>query len=192
MTVQRGGINWVNAKNAGGGPLWKKVSSAKDSWDGEYLLVCEQGDAAYVMCTDSRFVDADTPSFQVELTPDGIPVTEALNAGLLTVRAHKADNSGTGPSKDQGGKYTMFLPDGRGIGRYARTAFGFNNNSSAGRFVETITYDSGAGCISISCVTKAGGDAFVRFDTSTNTFGMGLASETTAAKYVNVQLYELK
>ena len=190
VTVQRGGISWVNAKNAGGGPLWKKVSSAKDSWTGEYLLVCEQGDAAYVMCTDSRFVDADTPSFQVELTPDGIPVTESLNAGLLTVRAHKADNSGTGPATDQAGKYTMFIQDGRGIGRFARGSFGFNNNASAGRFVETFTYDASSGCIRISCATKNQG-AYLKFNTSSHVFGMGLSSEITGSEFVDVQLYEL-
>ena len=193
VSVQRGGITWTDAFITGGdGPYYQKVSAAKSSWVGEYLLVCAREETAWVMYTDSHFADLNTPAFQVELTPQGIPASEALNAGLLRIRTHKADDSGTGPSKDQGGKYTMFLPDGRGIGRFARTTFGFNNNASAGRFVETFSYDAAAGCIRISCATKNQGESYLRFNTSSHVFGMGISSEISGSEYVDVQLYEYK
>ena len=96
------------------------------------------------------------------------------------------------PASAQEGKYSMFLQDGRGIGRYARTGFGFNNNELYGRFVCSLDYDTDAHCMRISCTTKNSGEAYLRFDSSTQTFGMGLKSEITDAKYCDVQFYELK
>ncbi|MBQ7194555.1 MAG: hypothetical protein IJS07_02835 [Bacteroidales bacterium] len=170
-----------------------KVTAEKEDWSGQYLLVYESENEAFVMYTNDEYADGGTGGFVVPLENEGIAYSSETLQGLLDVRKHAPDASGAVHKNPVEGKYTMFIWGSTGLGRYAGEKFGFNNNDSYGRFVETFSYDAAAGCTKISCTTKSSGEAYFKFDSAFMIFGFGLPSEMTEeGRYCDIQLYELK
>ena len=170
-----------------------KVTSGKTDWSGTYLLGYEGEYDSYIMYTDDNYSDGSCSGFYLPIEPEGIADCDEAKAGVIVIRHHAPDASGAVHSTAVAGKYTMFIQGSTGIGRYAGESFGFNNNSSYGRFVETISYDGAAQCVSISCKTKSSGEAYLKYDSAFMTFGFGLPSEMTeAGRYCDIQLYELR
>lgn len=168
-----------------------KVTASRSDWSGEYLLVAEHEGKAYVMVTNTSFSDANCPNVIVEMGANGLPKDPSLSNCILKVTPHKADDSGTGPTRDQGGKYSILIQDGRGIGRYARTGFGFNNNERYGRFVNSISMNADKS-MKITCTTKKDGESTLKFNLTDKSFGFALSSEKSSEGYLPVYFYELK
>lgn len=191
VTIKRGCVHQAQMIGASiADRFCPKVTASRTDWSGDYLLVAENAGKAYVMVTDRAFADAKCPVVIVEMSEGRLPESQDLSRCILKVTPHKADASGTGPTRDQGGKYSLLIQDGRGIGRYARTEFGFNNNVDYGRFVNSISINADKS-MNITCTTKKDGESVLRFNLTGNTFGFALSGEKSSAGYLPVYFYEL-
>ena len=148
---------------------YEKVTAAPENWDGEYLIVYENGSKAF---DGSRTtLDATNNGIQVSISNNAIPATSETDAAKFTIAA-------------SGSNYTIQSASGYYIGRSANSN-GLDANQT-NPLPNTITYNNSSHSVDII----GSGGAYLRFNKTTGQLRFRYFQSTTYSNQQPVQLYK--
>ena len=148
---------------------YEKVTAAPENWDGEYLIVYENGSKAFNGSLTT--LDATNNGIQVSISNNAIPATSETDAVNFTIAA-------------SGNSYTIQSASGYYIGR-STNSNGLDANQT-NSLPNTITYNNSSHSVNII----GSGGAYLRFNKTAGQLRFRYFQSTTYSNQQPIQLYK--